>query len=150
MEITILFVGKPAQSPVLDYEQELLKRLQGAHTVHLISVSAAPESMRLEEAKREEGKRLLAKIPKRSTVWVLDERGTQYTSHQFAALIERTPDPITLIIGGAYGLSAEVLAMTTKQVALSAMTLPHHLARLVLVEQLYRAHTITTKHPYHK
>ncbi len=86
---------------------------------------------------------------------VLDEKGKVMTSARFAALLSELPArkpgaPIAFLLGGADGHSPEVKAAADVMLSLSAMTLPHMLARLMLVEQLYRAHTIHTGHPYHR
>lgn len=100
-----------------------------------------------------EGKALLAKISPRDFVIVLDEGGKSLPSRQLAtrlgALIEdpgRTP---CFVIGGAFGLSRDVLARADMTLALGPGTLPHELARVVLYEQLYRAAAINAGAPYH-
>ncbi len=101
----------------------------------------------------EEGKALLGKIRPRDFLTVLDEHGASLPSRKLAArlagLIEdpgRTPG---FVIGGAFGLSPDVLARADMTLALGPGTLPHELARVVLYEQLYRAASITAGAPYH-
>ena len=77
----------------------------------------------------------------------LDERGRDLTTRQFAALLGREQ---TFVIGGADGLSAELKRNAAQLVRLSSLTLPHALAQVVLLEQLYRAATLLTGHPYHR
>ncbi|MGE4298415.1 MAG: 23S rRNA (pseudouridine(1915)-N(3))-methyltransferase RlmH [Desulfovibrionaceae bacterium] len=100
-----------------------------------------------------EGERILAALPASALAIGLDVTGKQYASEPFAALLDkltedanRTP---TLIIGGPYGLSAPVVARCAMRVSLGAMTLPHELARVVLLEQVYRAGAILHGLPYH-
>ena len=85
---------------------------------------------------------------------VLDVRGQSLTSEAFAALIARIRDggakTAAFLIGGPDGLSAELLAAARHKVSLGPMTLPHQLVRIVLAEQLYRAATILSGHPYHR
>ncbi len=102
----------------------------------------------------EEGKRLLARVPPGAQVVALHETGKQWTSPQLAAYladlaVQGSPGA-SFLIGGAYGLSDEILARASVKLSLSAMTLTHELARLVLTEQLYRAGTIQRGEPYHK
>jgi 23S rRNA (pseudouridine1915-N3)-methyltransferase len=78
---------------------------------------------------------------------VLDERGREYSTEKFATLLQA---PSAFVIGAADGLSAETKAQADMMVRLSAMTLPHAIAQLVLLEQMYRAATLLTGHPYHR
>jgi len=102
----------------------------------------------------QEGKRLLARVPAGAEVVALHETGRQWTSHRLAEYLAELAvhgsPGAAFLIGGAYGLSDEVLARARHQLSLSAFTLPHELARLVLAEQLYRAGTINRGEPYHK
>jgi len=102
----------------------------------------------------EEGRRLLARVPAGVEVVALHETGKQWTSQRLAEWIEelgvRGSPGAAFVIGGAYGLSDEVLSRARHHLSLSAMTLPHELARLILAEQLYRAGTILRGEPYHK
>lgn len=77
----------------------------------------------------------------------LDERGQDLTTRQFAALLG---EERTFVIGGAEGLSAELKRNAAQIVRLSSLTLPHALAQVVLLEQIYRAATLLTGHPYHR
>ncbi len=101
----------------------------------------------------EEGERLLQKIAHTSFVVMLDERGQNMSSTQFAGLLEHhmldgTPN-ITMVIGGPYGLSQAVLERADLRLSLSMMTMTHQMARLLLLEQLYRGCTIIRNEPYH-
>jgi 23S rRNA (pseudouridine1915-N3)-methyltransferase len=83
----------------------------------------------------------------------LDERGTAWTTRELAARLRRWQDggdDVAFVIGSADGLAADVKSNAAAVVALSAMTLPHGLVRVLLAEQLYRAHTLVTGHPYHR
>ena len=97
-----------------------------------------------------EGELLLKAIPAGSFVIILDEYGSQFTSKEFSLRLNKIAQPITFIIGGAYGLSEEIKNRANLLLSLSNMTMPHILARIILVEQIYRAYTISENHPYHK
>jgi 23S rRNA (pseudouridine1915-N3)-methyltransferase len=119
-------------------------------------LSEVPEARKLAgtpRAREEEGASLLARLQPREHLVALDERGDELTSAELAARVrrwlERAQD-LTLVVGGSDGLAPEVLARAGETLALSRLTLPHRLARLVLVEQLYRAMTILRGEPYHK
>jgi 23S rRNA (pseudouridine1915-N3)-methyltransferase len=79
---------------------------------------------------------------------VLDPAGDQMTSHDLAALLERAGRDVAFFVGGAEGFSEAFRARADRLLSLSKMTLPHELARVVLVEQIYRAFTILHNHPY--
>ena len=97
-----------------------------------------------------EGELLLKNIPAGNFVIILDEYGTQFTSKEFSFRLNKITQPITFIIGGAYGLSEEIKSRANLLLSLSNMTMPHILARIILVEQIYRSYTISENHPYHK
>lgn len=100
---------------------------------------------------RAEGERLLAKID--ASAILLDERGEERTSRQLADWLTRAADEgqrdLTFVIGGAWGLSDDVLRRCSGRMRLSSMTLTHEMSRLLLLEQLYRARTIQRGAPYH-
>jgi 23S rRNA (pseudouridine1915-N3)-methyltransferase len=86
-------------------------------------------------------------IPRGARTVVLDERGADLTTEKFAQLL-RTPT--AFVIGGADGLSQKTKAAADTLLRLSALTLPHALAQVILLEQIYRAATLLTGHPYHR
>jgi 23S rRNA (pseudouridine1915-N3)-methyltransferase len=86
-------------------------------------------------------------IPRGARTVVLDERGADLTTEKFARLL-RTP--AAFVIGGADGLSDETKSKADSLLRLSALTLPHALAQVILLEQIYRAATLLTGHPYHR
>jgi len=91
--------------------------------------------------------RLRAVLPRNSRVVALDERGKDFTTGQFAGLLsERT----VFVIGGPDGLDESVKKDAALLLRLSSLTLPHALAQVILLEQIYRAATILTGHPYHR
>lgn len=101
-----------------------------------------------------EAERLLARIPAELEVVALTREGRGMDSRDLARYLERhairSSAGVAFVVGGAYGLGDEVLARATRALSLSAMTLPHEMARLILAEQLYRAGTILRAEPYHK
>jgi 23S rRNA (pseudouridine1915-N3)-methyltransferase len=87
------------------------------------------------------------RLPRGVRVIALDERGREMTTRQFASLLA---EPSAFLIGGPDGLSDESRKAAAMVIRLSAMTLPHALAQVVLLEQLYRAASLLTNHPYHR
>ena len=106
-----------------------------------------------EEQKKREGEAILKKIEKDELVILLDERGKEYTSVQFANFVQQCANSglkvLTFVIGGAYGFSNDVYARQNSQIALSKFTFPHIMVRLIFAEQLYRVCTILNNEPYH-
>jgi 23S rRNA (pseudouridine1915-N3)-methyltransferase len=97
---------------------------------------------------------LSRKIPPRYKLWALDERGKQLSSEELAATVKRAMDGgeqgIAMVIGGADGLPRELVAKANFVWSLGRLTLPHRLARLIVLEQLYRALSILRGEPYHR
>lgn len=155
MKLQLLAVGRvrgPAAAAVGEYEGRV-RRYFGfeAAEVKEEPYRGAGGAGRVRD---EEGKRLLARVAAGCEVVALHETGKQWSSEQLARylaeLAVRGSPGAAFLVGGAYGLSDEVLRTARHQLSLSALTLPHELARLVLAEQLYRAGTIARGEPYHK
>ena len=149
MKIKIVAVGKgePAFSTLeLDYQ----KRAK-AFPVELVEVKPSGED---HVARKKEAEALLSKTPDKYTVIALDERGEVFTSHSFAKLFSDAQQcsvpGFVFLIGGASGLDPMIKERASRLISLSSLTLPHKLARLVLIEQLYRASSIIRGEPYHK
>lgn len=104
-------------------------------------------------ARRAEGLCVLNTVPDTARIIALTRTGRALSSEQFADRLDswrREARDVALVLGGAYGLDNSVLRRAEDRVSLSPLTLPHELARLVLLEQVYRACTILAGHPYHK
>ena len=146
MKITLVVVGKLKEKFLVDGVAEYLKRLQKFAKVEIREV---PECRTLAE----EGQRLLSLVPKDSWLCVLDVAGVELSSEDFAKKISALAldgvSSLTFAIGGAFGLSEELRRAASFRLSLSQMTLTHQMARLVLVEQIYRAFKINRNEPYH-
>ena len=135
-----------------------LGRIKHFYPVEVLEV--APERGRQSESdaaiirRRSESARLIAAIPPRGFTVVLDERGQPMDSLKFAKWLERLtidqPHGVNFVMGGDAGLDDAVKQRAQKLLTLSAMTLPHQLARVLLLEQIYRACTLMRNIPYHK
>jgi 23S rRNA (pseudouridine1915-N3)-methyltransferase len=110
-------------------------------------VRRMPKGYEVSRVAVKDEKRLLASLSKGVHVVVLDERGRDYTTRQFAGLLK---SETAFVIGGPDGLSAQVKAQAALVLRVSSFTLPHALAQVVLLEQLYRAASLLTGHPYHR
>lgn len=151
MKVTFLSVGKERSGLFAPGVQEYTKRLSRAVKVELVELPSSRHSGA--RAQAEEGAAILARLSSRDALVALDERGQSLSSVAFARWLSTRQDSsrdVAFAIGGDEGLSQEVRARAELVLALSAMTLPHRLARLVLAEQTYRAFTILKGEPYHK
>jgi len=101
----------------------------------------------LEILKPSQEKKLAERIPQNARLVALDERGRDLTTAQFSALLAA---PVAFVIGGAAGLDPAIKRRAALLLRLSSLTLPHALAQVVLCEQIYRAATLLTGHPYHR
>lgn len=155
MKVQLTTVGRvrgALAAPIEEYEARV-RRYFSFDAVEVREQSARTSSGAA-EVMDEEGRRLLARIPAGFEVVALDRLGDPWSSVRLAEHLSehalRSTPGVAFVIGGAFGLSDGVLARARHRLALSAFTLPHELARLVLVEQLYRAGTIARGEPYHK
>jgi 23S rRNA (pseudouridine1915-N3)-methyltransferase len=155
MKITIACVGKAGRAKH-DAAQSLLEgyRERLPWPVAIKEVEDRKQGGTVAERKAREAALLLATIPKGAIIIALDERGKSLSSRHFADLLAQWRDhgeqDIAFLIGGADGLDAGVIAKARLSLSLSAMTWPHLLARVMLLEQLYRAWSLQTGHPYHR
>ena len=106
-----------------------------------------PKGYEVERIAVKDERRLRAALPRNARLVALDERGEDYTTQRFAALLK---SETAFVIGGADGLSAATCSAADTLLRLSALTLPHALAQVILLEQIYRAATLLTGHPYHR
>ncbi|HEX9287968.1 MAG TPA: 23S rRNA (pseudouridine(1915)-N(3))-methyltransferase RlmH [Anaeromyxobacteraceae bacterium] len=153
MKLRLLAIGKDRSGLYAPAVAEYARRLERYAKFELVELSEARKHAGTPRAKEEEGATILAAIDAREHVVALDERGKEYTSLEFARRVDgwrAGGRDVALVLGGSDGLSAEVLARAGEKLAVSRLTLAHRLARLVLVEQLYRAMTILRGEPYHK
>lgn len=159
MTIKIACIGKLKEKFYIDGCEEYRKRLSRFCTVKILESAdeKAPEELSAaeeEKVKEKEGERLLASIDPKDRVIALTIGGKRYTSESFATHLEKLENEgnrtITFVIGGSLGLSKEVQKRADETLSLSDMTLPHRLARLVLLEQLFRAYKIRRNEAYHK
>lgn len=146
MKINLIVVGKLKEKFLVEGVAEYLKRLKKFATVEVREI---PEGRTVEE----EGLKILSLVPQNSWLCVLDVSGEALSSEDFAkkisALNLNGTSNLTFAIGGAFGLSEELKRAAAFRLSLSKMTLTHQMARLVLVEQIYRAFKINRHEPYH-
>lgn len=159
MRFTLSCIGKMksgADKDLLDRYLDRARKTGRSLGVTGLLLTELPESraQRAEDRKAEEARALVTALPAGSRLVVLDENGRNLTSPQFSRKLEDwkdqgTPD-VVFAIGGADGHGPELLARADLILALGAMTWPHQIARILLAEQIYRAMTIQSGHPYHR
>jgi 23S rRNA (pseudouridine1915-N3)-methyltransferase len=159
MRLTIAAIGRLKDGPDRDLADRYVKRLEQAGRALRfapIGIIELPEARgdNADSRKADEANRLIAKLTGVEYVVAMDEHGRSLTSPAFAELLARKRDAgtgsVAFVIGGPDGHGLALLARADVKLTLSAMTLPHGLARIVLAEQLYRATTILSGHPYHR
>jgi len=154
MHIRALAVGTRQPAWVDAAVNDYVQRLPRNWGFTLKEISAAPRGNQSPAAAAErEGTAILAALGDSERLIALDERGKQVTSAGLAGWIDgwqADGRDVCLCIGGADGLSAECLDRAERRWSLSRLTLPHGLARVLLVEQLYRAWSLQAGHPYHR
>ena len=158
MTVRIVCVGKLKERYFEDACAEFQKRLGRFCTLEIIELpdEKAPESLHPAEediVREKEGKRILKTIGAKDFVVALAIDGKQMRSEEFAAFLEEKETEarvLTFVIGGSLGLSPEVYARANTRISFSKMTFPHRIARLLLLEQLYRGFKIRAHEAYHK
>ncbi len=149
MRVGLLTVGHRQPSWVQSAFKEYAQRLPRSWHFKLVELDPGRGQRATPEA---QGERVLAKIATSDRLIALDERGQTFTTKALAGEFNRwcAGPPLWFAIGGADGFSDQVRARADALLSLSALTLPHGLARVVLIEQLYRVHTLQIGHPYHR
>ena len=171
MRVRLIAVGSRMPKWVREAYEDYITRLSSGLKVSLVEIEPGPRSGRDAEAARgpkgpadgatkpqsramqAEGQKLLAALRKDDYVVALDEHGTEMTTRELAAWLKtRMQDgrDVAFLVGGPDGFAREVLERSDFKWSLSRLTFPHALVRVVLAEQLYRAHGVLSNHPYHR
>ena len=145
MKLKIAWIGKTKEPAFKSLTEEYLKRISRYAQVDGVTLRDEAALLRLCVGGGKGGTK--------STLALMDSRGTECSSEEFAKFLgdyqDRNPLPLVLAVGGANGFGPEARAAAQQTLSLGKMTLPHELARVVLLEQVYRAFTILKGHPYH-
>lgn len=155
MRINLVCIGKTDDkeiSNLIKYYQNRLPKHWNFEIIEIADVKNA-KNLSSELLKKEEGKLFLHQTDNSDFVVLLDEKGKQFTSREFAAKIENwmnsSVKKVSFFIGGAYGFSDEIYERANEKMSLSKMTFTHQMIRLFFVEQIYRADQILQGKPYH-
>jgi 23S rRNA (pseudouridine1915-N3)-methyltransferase len=136
-KIRIIAIGRIKERYLLEGINEYLKRLSRFCKIEIIKL-------------KDEGiKKDSEKISRYSNAFVLDAKGKQFSSEEFADFLKKNEGELSFIIGGPEGISEEI-KKKSKLLSLSRMTFLHEMSRLILLEQIYRGYTIINNIPYHK
>jgi 23S rRNA (pseudouridine1915-N3)-methyltransferase len=155
MKLLILAVGNKMPEWITNGFNEYTKRMPREASISLIEIKPEPRTTgkTVPQIMEAEAQRIEAALPKDVTRIVLDERGAALTTKQLSQKIHDwlgSGRDVAFIIGGADGLHQSVRDTAQQLFALSALTLPHGMVRVLLAEQLYRAHSLLHNHPYHR
>ena len=159
MKISIIAVGKIKENYLKDAVAEYLKRLSAFANIQIIEIPDEKCPQNLSEAQKnivlqKEGEKIFAQIPKNSFVYTLAIDGKKLSSRDFSENIQNNmtngDSGLVFIVGGSLGLYGEILQKSDFCLSLSDMTFPHQIARVILLEQIYRCFKIMNNEPYHK
>lgn len=149
MNITLITIGKNKDKALSALTDDYIKRLPFTLTIKEINPPQCSDF----ERKTREADLIRAILPDKPYVVLLDERGMMHDSIEFAKILEgwqQKTNALVFVIGGADGLDQSLRDSAQAVICFGRLTWPHMMVRLMLVEQLYRAHTILVGHPYHR
>ena len=151
MTITLICIGKTSEKYVLEGIGIYLERIKHYCKFNFVEMEAGKGDETQIRKKESEG--LQKRVEEKDFLILLDENGKENTSVQFAELFKHhqniSTKNLVFVIGGAYGFSEEVYKRANAKIALSKMTFPHQLVRIIFLEQIYRAFTILKGEKYH-
>jgi 23S rRNA (pseudouridine1915-N3)-methyltransferase len=154
VKLILIVVGRLKERFWRDAAEEYLKRLGPYATVRVVEIADRDSGRDETRALAEEGADILRAIPEGAHVIALEVGGKQLSSEGFSARLDTLAldgrSTVAFVVGGSVGLDAPVLTRADERLSLGPMTLPHNLARVVLLEQIYRAFRISRGEPYHK
>lgn len=155
MKIVLLAIGKTDARYFIEAINEYQKRLEHYIPFEMLTIPDIKnvKNLSVEQQKEKEGELIIKNVQAGDHLVLLDDKGKEYTSMQFASYIEKKTHTVNkrliFAIGGPYGFSQAVYDKASEKLTLSRMTFSHQMVRLIFVEQLYRAMTILNNEPYH-
>lgn len=158
MKLRILSVGHKAPTWLQTGYDDYAKRIQPMISTQAVELAPAkrsknPSPAEIDKYKTQEGQAILSARQPKEVLWVLDVKGKMLSTEALADKLQHAMTDgtdVAIVIGGADGVSADVLASADFKWSLSDLTLPHPLVKVILIEQLYRAMSIINNHPYHR
>lgn len=155
MTIKLIAIGKTDRSELQTLFNNYLQRLKHyvKFELEVIPDIKNAKNLSIAQQKQKEGELILKKIISSDVLVLLDEKGKQYSSKEFANVLQKRMNSgiknLVFVIGGPYGFSNDVYARANQKISLSKMTFSHQMVRLFVVEQIYRGFTILKNEPYH-
>ncbi len=155
MKIILLQTGKTTEKYISQGVEEYAGRIRKYNPFEIITLADLrnTKSMPVAEQKSREGKKILESVATDDFMIVLDEKGKEFTTAEFAGQLSKiflqSKKRILFVIGGPYGFSAEVYERADMKISLSRLTFTHQMVRLLFAEQLYRIFTVIKGDPYH-
>jgi 23S rRNA (pseudouridine1915-N3)-methyltransferase len=155
VKINIIAIGNKMPAWVEEASLDFIKRMPAEIKINslLLPLIKRGKNPDIPRVVRDESRKILSAIPKGSALVVLDVLGQSVTTMKLSSLLEswlQHGQDISIVIGGPDGVSDELLSASSLKISLSALTFPHTLARVILLEQIYRAWSILNNHPYHR
>ena len=148
--IKIICLGNIKETYLKEALQEYQKRISKYTKLEIIELRDEKDTA---NPLKKEKENILKHISEKDNIVILDIKGKEYTSEEFATFINKEltlNSNITFIIGSSYGLDEEIKKLTNKKISFSHITFPHQLFRVILLEQIYRAFKILNNETYHK
>ena len=155
MKIVLLTIGKTSESYLIEGVSQFQKRLQHYTKFEMIEILNIKKVKNISnlELIRKEGKLILKYLQSLDHLVILDDKGKDFSSPQFAEKLQgwmlSGKKRLVFVVGGAFGVSEAVYARANEKISLSRMTFSHQMVRLFFIEQIYRGYTILNNEPYH-
>lgn len=155
MKIHLIATGNRMPDWVQQASEDFIRRLPAEVKINsiLLPLIKRGKNPDIKRIVRDESRRLLAAVPDGSVLVVLDVLGRSVSTRKLATIFDdwqQQGQDVAIIIGGPDGVSEELLSSAAIKLSLSELTFPHHLVRVILLEQIYRAWSILNNHPYHR
>lgn len=155
MKIKVICIGKTGKSFLEQGELEYLSRLKHYLQIERIEIPDIKnqKNMSMEEIKKLEGEKIKQHIGENEHTYLLDDKGKQFTSMEFSDFLQKQFNQsfqrLNFVIGGAFGFSKDIYALSSGKISLSKLTFSHQMVRMIFFEQVYRAMTILKGEKYH-
>jgi 23S rRNA (pseudouridine1915-N3)-methyltransferase len=152
LKIKIISIGNKMPAWINEAFDSYMSKLDRDFTIQLIEIKPQKKFDSIEQKKLSEAEKILSHVDKEFLI-VLDEKGLQFSSQELAQKLKHWSEHfkhITFVIGGADGIHEDILHKANLTWSLSRSTFPHAFVRVLITEQLYRAHSILENHPYHR
>lgn len=156
MKVSLIVIGETDQKDVLNLVNQYIDKIKRYCEFQLIVLKDPAKGAKISELelKRKEGKLIKNCLDKKDMVYLLDDKGKEFTSKAFAEnfllkRIESSTKHLVFIIGGAFGFDPEIELLSQGKISLSKMTFTHQIVRIIFLEQLYRGFTILKGEKYH-